>query len=173
MAGKKAQEAVVYRVNNILDVSVRDMGLRPILGAEDERQWDYVVKYRGTVLFKGTNLYTSKDAVHKRAAAILLTYFVPENNDIDTLPWIDADNLSPSQARWFISGYKQFTEVVGSYAIEYITDFADVFAVLGDGSTAPFDRDGMALTGDVLDAVREVNLAESDNSNYDGMFATT
>lgn len=162
---KKADIAVTYRVSTTLDISVRNMGVRPRLGlSAAERQWEYTLKYKGTVLFKGTDLYTHQDALHQEAAATLLKYFVPQNGDMSTLPWIDVDNLtSPSKAGWFLSGYRPFKDV---HELDYITEFADVFAVLGDGSLAPFDGNGLAIYGDHLDQYRELEERRKSMENH-------
>lgn len=176
MAPKKAETPVAYRVNGILDISVRDMGVRPRLGMRTpERQWEYVIKLRGSLLFKGTDLYTDKDTLHSEAAATALRYFVPENgNLVEDLPWIDAHEAarSASKAAWFMSDYRFFVDVVNSIGITYITEFADVFAILGDGSLAPFGQDGLAVYGDTLDELRNASEPPTESDNYDGMFAT-
>lgn len=158
MAGIAKEIAVVYRVNGILDVSVRNMGVRPRLGnLVSERQWEYVVKMRGTVLFKGTDLYTDLYYRHQEAALVLLRYFVPIDGNVrNDLPWIDLRNLSGSKAQWFLSDYQDFMAV---HSLDTITEMGDVFAVLGDGSLAPFGEGGLAIHGDHLDHYRRLNEA--------------
>lgn len=156
VAPKKADIAVVYRVNGTLDISVRNMGVRPRLGMSNpERQWEYVVKYQGTIMFRGTDLYTDSDLTHQYAAAQLLRYFVPKDDDMSSLPWIDVQEIakSPSRAGWFIANYKPFADI---HWMDTITEFVDVHAVLGDGSTAPFGEGGLAVYGDHLDDYREL-----------------
>ncbi len=166
MAAKK-DIAVTYRVNNTLDISVRNMGVRPRLGlTEPERQWEYVIKFQGTVLFKGTDLYTHADALHQEAAASALRYFVPLRGDLASLPWINVDEVAGGRARWFLANYRPFVDV---YELSYITEFADVFAVLGDGSLAPFDGSGLALYGDHLDALREMEAKNAEIAKQESM----
>lgn len=160
----KKDIAVTYRVNDTLDVSVRNMGVRPRLGlTTPERQWEYVIKFRGTLLFKGTDLYTHADALHQEAAASALRYFVPEESGLSSLPWVNIDEVGGAKARWFLANYVPFKDV---YHVTYITEFADVFAVLGDGSLAPFGGDGLALFGDHLDEFREAEARAKSKANH-------
>lgn len=158
MAGKTKDIAVVYRVNGTLDISVRDMGVRPRLGCiVAERQWEYVIKLRGTVLYKGTDLYTDKYHRHQEAALFLMRYFVPRNNNVrNDLPWIDTAGLSGVKAQWFLSDAQDFVAV---HDLDTITEMGDVFAVLGDGSLAPFGEGGLAIHGDHLDHYRRLSEA--------------